>query len=143
MQPPFPSPTTEWHNETYSAIDPARPELSVAGKRVVVTGGGKGIGKEIVRAYATAGAKSIAILGRTEGSLQETKKLVESENTGVTVSTYAADMTQPADVKKAAAEIGAWDILILNAGYMNQPGPMLDVDLDEWWKTFEVRSRFG
>jgi len=38
MQPPFPSPTPTWHNETYSAISPLRPESSVAGKNVIITG---------------------------------------------------------------------------------------------------------
>lgn len=39
MQPPFPTPTTTWRNDTYAAIDPSKPELNQAGKKVIITGG--------------------------------------------------------------------------------------------------------
>jgi hypothetical protein len=38
MQPPFPSYTATWHNDTYAAIDPAKKELNKAGKTVIITG---------------------------------------------------------------------------------------------------------
>jgi hypothetical protein len=38
MQPPFPAPVSNWHNDTYDAISPSRPELSVAGKTIVIIG---------------------------------------------------------------------------------------------------------
>lgn len=38
MQPPFPSLTATWHNESYPAISPIRPELSAAGKTVIIAG---------------------------------------------------------------------------------------------------------
>ncbi|KAF1960376.1 hypothetical protein CC80DRAFT_523451 [Byssothecium circinans] len=38
MQPPVPSPVPTWHNDTYPAINPAAPELSQAGKTVIITG---------------------------------------------------------------------------------------------------------
>lgn len=38
MKPPFPSATPTWHNDTYQSILPSRPELSVAGKTVVIAG---------------------------------------------------------------------------------------------------------
>lgn len=69
MQPPYPAPVTEWHNDTYDAIHPQRPELSQAGKTVVVTGAGSGIGREVVNAFALAGARAIHILGRTKQTL--------------------------------------------------------------------------
>jgi hypothetical protein len=66
MKPPYPAPVTEWHNDTYDAINPQRPELSQAGKIVVITGAGSGIGREIAHAFAEAGASSMHILGRTK-----------------------------------------------------------------------------
>jgi hypothetical protein len=38
MQPPFPSPTPTWHNDTYPAIEPTKPGLSHAGETVIITG---------------------------------------------------------------------------------------------------------
>ncbi|KAL3419569.1 short chain dehydrogenase [Phlyctema vagabunda] len=38
MQPPFPCPTSTWRSDTYPEISPERPELSVKGKTVVITG---------------------------------------------------------------------------------------------------------
>ncbi|KAJ0323539.1 hypothetical protein Brms1b_001419 [Colletotrichum noveboracense] len=38
MQPPLPSATPTWHNDTYDAISPSRPELSAAGKTAIVVG---------------------------------------------------------------------------------------------------------
>ncbi|THZ09617.1 oxidoreductase [Aureobasidium pullulans] len=41
MAAPFPSPTTTWHSTTYSSLSPLRPELSVKGKTVIITGDDK------------------------------------------------------------------------------------------------------
>ena len=38
MGPPMPSATATWHNNTYAAISPLRPELSASGKTVIITG---------------------------------------------------------------------------------------------------------
>ncbi len=38
MKPPFPSPTTKWHNDVYPAIDATSPNLNHAGQTIVVTG---------------------------------------------------------------------------------------------------------
>ncbi|KAF1953536.1 hypothetical protein CC80DRAFT_551184 [Byssothecium circinans] len=54
MEPPYPCPTATWHNDTYSAIDPSKPELSQKGKTVVITGAGSGIGRETAIAFAKA-----------------------------------------------------------------------------------------
>lgn len=38
MNPPLPSLTTVWHNDTYSVISSFRPEISAAGKTVIIAG---------------------------------------------------------------------------------------------------------
>jgi NAD(P)-dependent dehydrogenase (short-subunit alcohol dehydrogenase family) len=134
----FPSPTKKWHTDTYAAISPSNPALSVKGKKVVMTGGGYGIGREDVLAFAEAGAAEIAILGRKEGPLYETKQLVEQKFPGTKVAVFVADITDPAPVKAAAEKFGTWDILILNAAYMEKKAPVTTIDLGDWWTTFEV-----
>lgn len=136
---PFPSPTETWHTDSYPAIDPTRPDLSVKGKRVVVTGGGGGIGRGFVRAFAAAGAASIAILGRREGMLKETKQAVEADHSATAVSTHVVDVVSLDSTRHAAAAIGTWDILVCNAGYLSTPATVVDSDPEDWWKSFEVR----
>lgn len=126
---------------TDPAIDPTRPELSAKGKKIVVTGGGGGIGKGVVEAFAIAGADSIAILGRREGLLLETKKYIESKYS-TRVSIHVGDVTDEVAIKRAAKEIGTWNVLALNAGYLSTPGPILSSDVNEWWKAFEVSYSF-
>ena len=140
MKPPMPAPVAEWRNDTYASISPSRPELSAKGKRIVVTGGGAGIGAEIVRSFAVAGATQIAILGRRENMLEATKANVEKEFGGVNISTHTADVSKEADLVKAAKEIGTWDVLVMNAGYMPTPNKVVETDMEDWWKGFEASS---
>lgn len=152
-----PSPTKTWHNDTYASISPSNPALSVKGKNIIITGGGYGIvrwrhrctsvsgltlakGREDVLAFAEAGAAEIAILGRKESPLNETKQLAESKFPNTKVTVYVADITDPKPVKTAAEKIGTWDIMIMNAGYMAKKENMETADLSDWWTTFEVWS---
>jgi len=137
MKAPFPAPVENWHNDTYAAISPSRPEVSAKGKKVIVTGGGAGIGRGTAEAFAVAGASSIVITGRRSQPLEETKKHIESTY-NVPVTTFSADVTDEAGMKKVAAAVGGWDILVNNAGYMAKPGNALDADINDWWKAFEV-----
>ena len=108
------------------------------GKKVVISGGGYGIGREVVLAYAEAGAAEIAILGRKEGPLNETKKLAKEKFPETQVSVYIADISDPVPVEAAAKQFGTWDILVLNAGYMAKKEVMDTADLEDWWSAFEV-----
>ncbi len=138
MQPPYPAPVTEWHNDTYDSINPKKPELSQAGKTIVVTGAGSGIGREIVDAFAQAGAASIHILGRTKQTLEETKALVEKQQGYSNVVVHVADIVDGPALQQAAKAIGSWDVLVANAGYIPKPETIEDSEAGEWWKTFEV-----
>jgi NAD(P)-dependent dehydrogenase (short-subunit alcohol dehydrogenase family) len=139
MQPPYPAPVTEWHNDTYDAIHPTRPELSQVGRTVVITGAGQGIGREVVDAFAQAGASTIHVLGRTKETLEETKDIVEKSNPNVNVILHVADVVNEPAVKEVAKKVGSWDVIVANAGYIPKPDLIENSNADEWWKTFEVR----
>lgn len=143
MIPPYPAPVTNWHNDTYDAIDPKRPELSQLGKNIVVTGAGSGIGREIVHAFAEARASNIHILGRTERSLEETQALIQQKYPNTKVIVHVADILDDVAVEEAARQIGSWDVLVANAGYIPKPELIETSDPDEWWKTFEVLKSFS
>jgi NAD(P)-dependent dehydrogenase (short-subunit alcohol dehydrogenase family) len=136
-----PSPTKTWHTDTYSSISPTRPELSAAGKRIVITGGGYGIGRELTKTYAQAGASEIAILGRSEGPLLETKKIVTEQFPNTKVTHFIADVTDSVAVKKAADAFGQWNILLLNAGYMPDAALVRDAKIDDYWSGYEINVK--
>ncbi|KAH9230241.1 hypothetical protein K456DRAFT_1918798 [Colletotrichum gloeosporioides 23] len=56
------TPTT--HNASYEAISATNPSISAAGKVVLITGAGSGIGNAASFSFATAGAKALILLGR-------------------------------------------------------------------------------
>lgn len=140
---PFPSFTKTWHNASYAAIDPFKnPSLSAAEKKIVVSGGGSGIGVEIVRAFASAGAAEIVIFGRTESTLRKTRDDVQAQYPRTRISYLVADITDEGSVRQVAAdikrELGAWDVLVANAGYSNDLTKLEDTSTAEWFKSFEV-----
>ena len=81
----LPSYTKTRHSIAYPAVSPSIPALSTAGKTILITGGGTGLGPLLAHAFASSGATKIAILGRTASSLQATKTAMEAEHNGVTV----------------------------------------------------------
>ena len=142
MKPPIPSLTNTYHRTSYDAVSPTRPELSVANKTVIVTGGGRGIRSEIARAYAAAGASHLVLIGRTQATLSQTAEKTEIEFPSVSVTTHTADVADEAAIGKAAERVGKWDVLVLNAGVLMEPLPVEKSDTVDWWRVFEVRSRF-
>ena len=150
MQPPFPSLTATWHNDAYPAISPTQPHLSLAGKTVMVTGGGRGIGNRVAHAVAAAGARFIGITGRTEASLVDVKASITAQSPAAKVLTFTADvLDEPAigaafaDLKAASTNKQGIDILIHNAGYFASLSPIAGAEADktDYWKSFEINIR--
>ncbi|KFA54583.1 hypothetical protein S40293_02238 [Stachybotrys chartarum IBT 40293] len=125
--------TKTYHNTTYAAISPTRPELSYAGKNVLVTGGGSGIGQAISIGFAEAGAKSVTILGRRVERLQQgLAEIKEAAGDTPTELLYeAADIAEPSQLAKAfesvAAKVGKIDVLVSNASAAGTVGKLTDL----------------
>lgn len=132
------------HHDTYERISPTRPELSVQGKTVVVTGGGTGIGKSIAIAFAQAGARSVAILGRRadrlEGALEELKNAATSDKT--ILLREICDLADQAQTVRAfdsiVKSVGPIDILISNAGALPDLGPLRGFNATTFMHSFEL-----
>ncbi|TVY54996.1 Short chain dehydrogenase citE [Lachnellula suecica] len=141
----FPPYTKTYHTTPYPAISPTRPSLSTAGKVVLITGGGTGIGPKIANAFAASGATQISILGRTASSLLSTKTDLEAKHPGLKVLTFVADITSQSAVTHAfestAKAFGPVDILIGNAGLMPDAAPLASTDLDQWMTGFDVNVK--
>jgi NAD(P)-dependent dehydrogenase (short-subunit alcohol dehydrogenase family) len=91
--------------------------IDLSGKRVIVTGASRGIGRAIAQAFATEGAR-VAICARIEEAVIATGKALEA--TAQAVIARAVDVTDTEGVKAFVAEIvetwGGVDVLINNAG---------------------------
>jgi NAD(P)-dependent dehydrogenase (short-subunit alcohol dehydrogenase family) len=140
----FPGPTATYHHKPYPAIDPTRPELSAKGKSIVVTGGGTGIGAEIAKYFAKAGASRILILGRREAPLVSTKENIKKNFPNVDISFAAADATKKNEIDAAFAKFGKINVLVSNAGVIGTRGPIKDAKIDEWFSAIEtnIKSSF-
>lgn len=86
--------------------------LSLEGKRALITGGGRGLGRALAVGFAQVGA-SIVIVGRREDPLRGTQQMVRDE--GGTADYIVADITKEEDVVRIGAEAGQIDILVNNA----------------------------
>ncbi|KAK4248950.1 hypothetical protein C7999DRAFT_30639 [Corynascus novoguineensis] len=127
--------TKKWHSEPYEFISPTRPELSAAGKNVIVTGGGTGIGLAIARAFVKAGAASVAIVGRREDKLKSgVADISAAAAEGTRVLYETADLSDLEQSKAAfqaiVDKVGKIDVLVSNAGRLTAPGPITDYDAD-------------
>ena len=96
----------------------------------LVTGGGRGIGAGIARELASSGMR-VAVTGRTRDQVEA----VAAETGGVAL---VGDVSKREDVERWAAEVGAVDLLVANAGIAIWEGHAWEVDPDEWWHVLEV-----
>ncbi|KAE9369669.1 oxidoreductase [Stipitochalara longipes BDJ] len=144
MAAPFPSPTSKWHTKTYPSISPTRPELSAKGKTVVVTGGGTGIGAETAHYFAEAGATRIALLGRREQPLLDTKASIEHKFANVKVFVASTDVTKKSEVDNAFAKFvvgGKIDVLVSNAAMIGPQEPVREVDGDKFLEAIHLNLK--
>jgi NAD(P)-dependent dehydrogenase (short-subunit alcohol dehydrogenase family) len=106
--------------------------FSLAGKTALVTGASKGIGKEICRVLADAGA-DIAAVARDRGGLLEVNTTVETMGRRCLV--IEADLATvegpPAAARKALEAWGTIDILVNNAG-VTAIESILETKVESW-----------
>ena len=110
------------------------------GRVALITGGGRGIGREIALAYAAEGAR-LALSARTASELEETAQLVV-ERFGSEVTTSVADVSRREQVNQAVAQTlsqyGVIDVLVNNAGNIGPVGRVWDNDPEDWARTIAV-----
>jgi len=101
-------------------------------KIAIVTGGGQGIGEEIVRVFAKEGAY-IAIADRVEEGMKKIGREIRSK--GGRILEIKADITVNSDINKVIeetiSEFGKIDILVNNAGTIH-PVEFLDMTEEDW-----------
>jgi len=100
------------------------------GKRVVITGGGSGIGADMALAFAEAGA-DVTIIGRRREPLDTTACRHPA------IACEIADVTREADMVALFERLGEVDIVIANAGAADS-APLARTGLDQWQRMLDV-----
>lgn len=114
----------------------------LAGRRALVTGGGRGVGSAITRALAAAGADVAVTYVRDEEQAAATVTAIEAF--GVRGRAYRGSVTEPADnqavVEAAAADLGGLDLLVSNAGIASRGRTVAETDAAELEKVLRVHA---
>lgn len=108
--------------------------FDLAGKIALVTGAGRGIGKEFARSLAAAGA-DVFILARDMQRLEKTAEEIRAES-GRKIWTHKIDVADEASVEQAADFVrkttGRLDILVNNSALGRGETPLEYTTLEEW-----------
>jgi 3-oxoacyl-[acyl-carrier protein] reductase len=106
-------------------------DLGIANRTAIVTGGSRGLGRQIALSLAQEGC-NIAICARDGQRLSETAKEIEA--LGVKVTTVEVDITDASAAEmivSAAQAIGPVEIMVNNVGGGSRGGPTLEKTTDE------------
>jgi 3-oxoacyl-[acyl-carrier protein] reductase len=104
-------------------------DLGLAGRKALLTGASKGMGKACAMALAREGV-AVTIVARGRETLEKTAQEIR-EATGVEVTPVAADVTSPEGRRAALSACPAPDILLNNAGG-KPPGDFRTWERDDW-----------
>ena len=114
----------------------------LAGRQILVTGAGYGIGRTAALTYARAGA-TVLLLGRTQEALNDTYDLIEAEN-------LPQAAVIPFDLEEKNEEpyrqlgnliqenFGHLNGVLLNAGVLGQRAPLETAHIDTWQKVMQI-----
>ena len=119
-------------------------EISLEGKRALVTGGNSGIGEVIALALADAGAKvAINYASHPEAAEQLVQMIKQKHGEAISIGADVSDPKSVGDLfGKIDAAWGGIDILINNAGIDGAHALGWETDIAAWRKVIEV-NLFG
>jgi 3-oxoacyl-[acyl-carrier protein] reductase len=113
----------------------------LSGKKCLVTGGGRGIGRAIALAFAREGA-SIGLLDQNRATLEAT--LADAKSRGAEAMGVAGDVSDEASataaVREVEAALGGIDVLVNNAGIMSY-STLETMPVEMWDRMMAVNLR--
>ncbi|HKT03952.1 MAG TPA: SDR family NAD(P)-dependent oxidoreductase [Rugosimonospora sp.] len=117
--------------------DPSK--ISVAGRRVLVTGGTRGVGRGIATTLAAAGA-DVLVCHRQRSELADSLA-AELKATGGNHHIITADVSDPDEVARLTGEcrdrLGGLDVVVNNAGAISHV-PFAELSLAEWRRVVDT-----
>ncbi|PGH01871.1 hypothetical protein AJ79_07808 [Helicocarpus griseus UAMH5409] len=115
----------------------------ISSKTVIVTGAGRGIGREIALAFASAGA-NVACVSRTVSELNAVVSMIETTTPGRGLA-VVADITTPGAARTIHETVinafGPVYAAVNNAGIDKINTLEHEKDFDSWWRVLEVNLR--
>lgn len=118
--------------------------ISLEGKVAIVTGGSRGIGEAIARAFLQSGARVVVASRKVEG-VTAVAEALGKEHGADRIAAIAAHTGKESDcarlVSEAVTRFGKVDVLVNNAATNPHFGPMLTAENAAWDKTFEVNLK--
>lgn len=120
---------------------------ALAGRNALITGGTRGLGLEIARAYLQAGASGVCVCGRDVTALSAAAAELDAlAEPGQRVLALGADVSEPEEaqslVERAIDALDGLTILVSNAGVYGPKGMVEQVDWADWVRAVEV-NLFG
>jgi NAD(P)-dependent dehydrogenase (short-subunit alcohol dehydrogenase family) len=116
-------------------------DLSLKGRRALVTGSTAGIGYAIAQALAELGA-AVAVNGRSRERVDQAIGRLRAAVPGADVMPAVGDVGTAAGAEALVAALPAVDVLVNNAGIF-EPKPFFDIPDADWSRFFEVNVMSG
>jgi NAD(P)-dependent dehydrogenase (short-subunit alcohol dehydrogenase family) len=118
---------------------PVLDRFRLDGKKLFITGGSRGLGREMALSIAEAGA-DVMLVGRDPASLEKTAR--EIRDRGREAATIVADVGIPAEAERACEEaLALWpaiDILVNNVGGRRIDVATVELPLDQWQSIIDL-----
>ena len=111
-------------------------DLKLAGKKALITGASKGIGRAAAESLVAEGC-NVVLVARSTADLAAAKEAI-GRKTNVQVDTVTADLSDSSKVDQLAKDFPDIDILVNNAGAI-PGGKLLDVDEATWRKAWDLK----
>ncbi len=116
--------------------------MRLEGKRAVITGGDRGIGRAVAERFADEGAR-VALLARAKKELEETAAAIRARVGDATA--VPCDLADAGSVERAARAsvqtLGAVDVLVNNAGVYEGLGKAIHATVEDYDRTMAVNLR--
>ena len=121
---------------------PTRDTPLLVGEVALVTGAGRGLGRDVAAALARCGA-DLVLAGRTLADLQSAAAAIERDS-GRRAFVVETDVSQPADVERlhrdARAELGPTTVMVNAAGVFGPVAPLVDNAPADFIRTIMVNT---
>lgn len=111
-------------------------DLKLAGKRALITGASKGIGRAAAELLAREGC-DVILVARSADLLEEVRGAIAAQ-ANVRIDTVAADLSASVNVDRLARDYPEVDVLVNNAGAI-PGGGLMDVDEATWRRAWDLK----